>query len=917
MVAVICFSWLGCELPSDKNDVDSELDDGGDSGDDGGDSSSVQTPADLWGRWLSMSSSAVYYVGNDFFLIDQQSNVISSAGNSSFYLSSGGAVSLESENIALYHTAGGSILRLYRDGGARASISGRVVSPMPKALSLAGIGGMNVILSNLVNEENEVPAVTAIDGTFEIDDVILEDDYSITVDEGGDSPITLELSPDNDGENIGLILITGKGYGFKCDVTPGTRTAYAQVQWYDVSLVIRNFGNTPTGSFSINLTSLTSNLALGGELSPIFSQGIEAGGEVSLEFQCRASGLSDEFEDLEVEIEITDADGDVYGDLVSLRFYKEQMEINIRSLGSVNGMIISPEGLSFPFSCTGEESITVPRRVEDYVVALTGASADTETVYSVGVNTAAEPEANLQDFANVWAYESNDEEAEMAAVPFNNSFTAYLHKNDADFYRVTQMDIARLLTPFPEKRMDDTTPELSWEGVPEGYYQVQIADTSLFRDQDLLLDEETSSESITPGTALEAWNDIPYYWRVRIRNNDGTWSLWCNPARFFLGIPAIYTVAGERTSFVIKDDGIRKTLWGWGYNAHGQVGDGTTTTRTTPVEITLPIGEPVAVSCRENFTLAVNDHGYLYGWGNNSSDKLGFAHVENYVTTPTRIGSFGNSTSTRVVDVAAGTNHSAVVLADGSVWTWGLNNVGQLGRGDDNPTTPSITPVKVSVYDWQNSLVDEMKYVAVGYDFTIAGGDGVYAWGNNNFEQLGKHDNPGAYSSKPVPVWRKDNPVVSVTAGGPTAMAVFEDGSCFIWGYISQVSGLGAMIRHPYDYDFYEVFATDFVKAAELGETDNLNFTGSVILNSGEVWFFNDNRWRAFGNPESSNNIGIRGVEVENWSFFTNIQSGQSHSLGLDSDGRVFVAGSSSNTELLGLGGVTSAPTPTEILWTE
>ncbi|HEV3292287.1 MAG TPA: hypothetical protein VG123_25200, partial [Streptosporangiaceae bacterium] len=129
------------------------------------------------------------------------------------------------------------------------------------------------------------------------------------------------------------------------------------------------------------------------------------------------------------------------------------------------------------------------------------------------------------------------------------------------------------------------------------------------------------------------------------------------------------------------------TVWAWGDNRFGQLGDGTTTTRLAPVQVTGLTGvTQVAASC--DHSLALRSDGTVWAWGGNGAGELGRGTVTDHeVTAAPVIGLTG------VTKIAAGCEFSLALRSDGTLWAWGYNNVGQLGIGS---TASSAVPVKIT-----------------------------------------------------------------------------------------------------------------------------------------------------------------------------------------------------------------------------
>jgi len=211
--------------------------------------------------------------------------------------------------------------------------------------------------------------------------------------------------------------------------------------------------------------------------------------------------------------------------------------------------------------------------------------------------------------------------------------------------------------------------------------------------------------------------------------------------------------AGNNHSLAIKTDG---TLWAWGYNDRGQLGDGTSTNRSTPVQV---LTEVAAVAAGEEHSLAIKTDGSLWAWGSNLGGKLGDG-TRTDRWTPVQV-------LTDVAAVAAGVYHTLAIKTDGSLWAWGSNSYGQLGDGIR--TLRSSTPIQV---------LTGVAAVAAGGRHTLAlKTDGsLWAWGAN-WGQLGD----GTQTDRWTPVQVLTG-VAAVTAGYSHTLALKTDGSLWAWG---------------------------------------------------------------------------------------------------------------------------------------
>jgi alpha-tubulin suppressor-like RCC1 family protein len=243
---------------------------------------------------------------------------------------------------------------------------------------------------------------------------------------------------------------------------------------------------------------------------------------------------------------------------------------------------------------------------------------------------------------------------------------------------------------------------------------------------------------------------------------DGTTTKRTTPVQV-MGLDNVEAVAaGDNHSLALKKDG---TVWAWGYNNHGQLGDGTTTTRTTPVQIA-GLTNVAAIATKTDHSLAVKKDGTVWAWGKNNYGKLGDGTAVTRYTPVQVVGLSG------VVSVAAGYLTSLALKQDGTVWGWGFNESGMIG---DGTTTTKLTPVQTTGLSGATVIVaGDLHALALKQDGT------VWGWGENFSGQLG--DGTTTQRITPVQVTGFSG-VAFVRAGGMHSLALKQEGSTWAWGY--------------------------------------------------------------------------------------------------------------------------------------
>ncbi len=219
--------------------------------------------------------------------------------------------------------------------------------------------------------------------------------------------------------------------------------------------------------------------------------------------------------------------------------------------------------------------------------------------------------------------------------------------------------------------------------------------------------------------------------------------------------------AGVFHTIALKSDG---TVWTWGDNSQGQLGDGTTTSRSFPGQVPGLTGV-VAIASGASHNLAVKSDGTVWTWGDNWGGQIGDG------TTTDRLTPFQVPGLSGVKSVSGGFYHSVAVKGDGTVWTWGRNAEGELGNGTHaDRFTPGPVP----------GLTDVSRASCGAYFTMVVLGTGTMkGWGHNYYGELGD----GTNVERPTPVAVPGlTSMIRVASGSGFTLALRSDGTVWSWG---------------------------------------------------------------------------------------------------------------------------------------
>ncbi|WP_020505794.1 RCC1 domain-containing protein [Lamprocystis purpurea] len=328
--------------------------------------------------------------------------------------------------------------------------------------------------------------------------------------------------------------------------------------------------------------------------------------------------------------------------------------------------------------------------------------------------------------------------------------------------------------------------------------------------------------------------------------------------------------AGWYHSLVIKTD---DSLWAWGLNNSGQLGDGTTADRVTPIQVLTGVA---AVAAGAFHTLALKTDGSLAAWGWNFLGQLGDGTTASR-HTPIQI-------LTGVTAMSAGGWHTLAVKTDGSLWAWGWNIYGQLG---DGTTTDRHTPIQV--------MTGVAAVSAGGWHTLVIKTDGsLWAWGDNSTGALGDDTTTNRYT--PVQVLTG---VAAMSAGDGFSLALKTDGSLWAWGLDQGWLGDGTTANR-----LTPVQVMTGVAAVSAGSSHAL-----ALKTDGSLWAWGSNFFGEIGDGTTT----WRYTPVQVLTGVAAVSAGNYDTLAIKTTGSLWAWGWNIYGEL-GDGSTTDSPTPVPVV---
>ncbi len=331
-----------------------------------------------------------------------------------------------------------------------------------------------------------------------------------------------------------------------------------------------------------------------------------------------------------------------------------------------------------------------------------------------------------------------------------------------------------------------------------------------------------------------------------------------------------------------------QSLWCWGGNGNGQIGQGTISALIAePTELAAG-SQWLSIAANGNHSCAIRSDSSLWCWGGNDAGQVGNGSNEN-VTTPTLINS---ATDWRIIDL--GTDHSCGIKNDNTLWCWGDNSESQLG---DGTTAPSNIPKQIgAASNWDK--------ISLGKAFScgINTNSELYCWGNNSVNQLG-YDSTTPVISQPQQVGT-DTDWANISSGENHSCAIKNDKTLWCWGR-SNFGQAAQLAEADTKTPTQETSASSWLSVAAAGNHS------CAVKEDSSLWCWGLNSQGQLGN--NTNILKTVPTPVVGDSSWTELSLGVDHSCAIRDDGSLWCWGDNSEAQLGDGGSVANNTIPKQV----
>jgi alpha-tubulin suppressor-like RCC1 family protein len=382
-----------------------------------------------------------------------------------------------------------------------------------------------------------------------------------------------------------------------------------------------------------------------------------------------------------------------------------------------------------------------------------------------------------------------------------------------------------------------------------------------------------------------------------IGNTNSTTSNGNIPATTFAGGTnwKQVSISGRNTA-AVKNDG---TLWTWGLNAKGELGNTKTEERSTPVTTFAGGTNWKQVDVGYNHTVAIKTDGTLWTWGYDSNLGIGSLLFEQYTSTPITTFAGGtnwantptsNPEDLYTISSSSGFSFefdyaSMAIKTDGTLWVWGTNQYGSLGT---NNTNNAFTPVTTFTggTNWKQIVAGYYTTAAIKTDGTL------WTWGVEFDGRLGNNKVSSANVLTPITTFAGGSNWKQVSTGYSATGAIKTDGTLWLWGY-----NINGQVGNNNDIEV-NTPVTTFAGGTNWKQISCGGYTTAAIKTDGTLWVWGANFYGQLGDL----GYGFQSLTpITTFAGGTNwkqVSSGQSHIAAVKTDGTLWLWGTNRNGEL-------------------
>ena len=466
----------------------------------------------------------------------------------------------------------------------------------------------------------------------------------------------------------------------------------------------------------------------------------------------------------------------------------------------------------------------------------------------------------------------------------------------------------------PESGMEEADSSLNIEfkysdpdADPCTKFDLQVSTSSAFTST--VVNESNHAGSWPSGSNISySANNLPYgnkyYWRARIF--DGyDWSGWSGGSGLNLANIIDIAAGSNRDSCSVSGSG---SVYCWGRNYYGELGNNTTIGSWVPVQV-FGLGglgyltDMIQADGGVSNACAVKSDGTVYCWGYNGSGILGNGTTTDSKVPVQVLGVGGSGYLTGVEHVFLGDSHVCSLKSDGTVWCWGSNAVyGQLGN---NTTTNSYTPVQVKGVGGSGFLAGvEQVTAGIAHNCAVKSDGTVYCWGRNYYGELGNNSTTTSYV--PVQVVGAGGAgyltdVDQISGQGSHSCAVKTDGTIWCWGY-NYYGNLGNNSNTDSKVPVQVLGVGGSGYLTGVIQSAGNKFHSCVVEFNGTVYCWGNNGDGQLGNNSTTTSyvpVQVKGAGGAGYlTGAEKVVTGDTHSCAIKSDGTTWCWGSDSDGQL-------------------